>query len=178
MSSPQDPKHPSRTRSPQGSRPSRTSCATKRYEHQTRISTALRRPNATSNAPNVVPASTRGSMRRPSFTALVWTVPSQDSTQDIQVTNSGKRAPRSERVMISTSTFLKERKGAGTKGSPPIHSFFKTTPQTTPGLRFLSEKAQMRHQPGPRRKGSTSPGRAQSCTGHETQPDTRNTARW
>ena len=39
----------------------------------------------------------------------------------------------SQQRVISTSNFLKECKGAGTKGSPPIHTFFKTTPPTQPG---------------------------------------------
>ena len=39
----------------------------------------------------------------------------------------------SQQRVISTSNFLKQCKGAGTKGSPPIHSFFKTTPPTQHG---------------------------------------------
>ena len=36
----------------------------------------------------------------------------------------------SNRRIISSANFLKECRGAGTKGSPPIHTFFKPTPPT------------------------------------------------
>ena len=36
----------------------------------------------------------------------------------------------SQQRVISATAFLKECKGAGVKGSPPIHSFFKPTAQT------------------------------------------------
>ena len=80
-------------------------------------------------------------MKRPSpstSTVLAWTVLSQAHTQAIPLTSSGTLCGLqlhldSQQRVISTPNFLKECKGAGTKGSPPIHTFFKTTPPTQPG---------------------------------------------
>ena len=61
----------------------------------------------------------------------------------IQATGCGKKVIKfdahsvghldSQKRVIGGSTFHKECKGAGLKGSPPIHSFFKPTAQPTPG---------------------------------------------
>ena len=107
-------------------RSSAISSRLKSTRHQTPTSTTLRRPRGISNAQNVVPASTKESTNRPSMTTskeLAWT--------KISCTLCGMQLHLdSNRRIISSTNFLKECRGAGTKGSTPIHTFFKPTPPT------------------------------------------------
>ena len=68
----------------------------------------------------------------------------------------------SNRRIITSTTFLKECRGAGTQGSPPIHAFFKATPPTPAtaepqGLKHTQATTLSNTGPRPKRLHFTTP---------------------